>query len=82
METQIPNMVFETLYRNSGHLYVCGDVKMANDVTKALKRIYVKLGKMNDLEAENWIQELKVIHDNILLTSSQIWCGKSFNLFW
>ena len=60
MESQIPDIVFSILCQNSGHLYVCGDVKMANDVTKAVKRILISKGEMKEVEAERWIQEMKV----------------------
>jgi len=60
MEEQISDMVFDILCKNSGHLYVCGDVTMANDVTSALKRICKKHGKMKETKAESWIQKMKV----------------------
>jgi len=62
MEKQVAEFVFDILYKNAGHLYVCGDVKMANDVTKGLKRICVKIGKMSEEKAEDWIRNIKVVH--------------------
>ena len=59
MESQVPDVVFEVLCNSQGHLYICGDVKMADDVTKAVKRIFVKLGKMSEEKAESYIQEMK-----------------------
>ena len=60
MESQVPDMVFDLLCNSQGHLYICGDVKMADDVTNAVKRIFVKLGKMSKEKAENYVQEMKV----------------------
>ena len=60
MENQISNLVFDILHNNSGHLYVCGDVTMAREVAEALKRVYVKVGKMTMEEAEAMIQNMKV----------------------
>ena len=66
MENEIVELVFDTLCKNSGHLYVCGDVKMANDVENTLKKIFVKEGEMEEEEAEKWIQEMKVINRTIV----------------
>ena len=60
MEKQLSDFIFDIMFENSGHLYVCGDVTMANDVRKALKRIGVKAGKMTETGAEMWWQEIKV----------------------
>ena len=61
MEDEISEFVFDTLCKNFGHLYVCGDVKMANDVGNTVKKIFMKEGEMKEEEAEKWIQEMKVI---------------------
>lgn len=36
--------VFSTLMEENGHIYVCGDVSMAEDVNKTLKSIMLENG--------------------------------------
>ena len=60
MEGELSDFVFDSLCKKSGHFYVCGDVTMANDVEKALKRIYMKMQNETEIQAERWFQDMKV----------------------
>jgi len=53
----------ETIYRQmileNGHLYVCGDCKMAEDVCQTLKTIIQEVGKMSQDRADNYMNVLR-----------------------
>ena len=66
MEGEIPDLIYSVLHKKVGHLYVCGDVKMANDVEGAVTRIIAKEGQMTKIEAENWINEMKVSNEDLV----------------
>ena len=66
MESEIPDLIYSALHKKMGHLYVCGDVKMANDVEGAVTRIIAKEGQMTKIEAENWINEMKVCNEKLV----------------
>ena len=51
----------EKIVEQNGHFYVCGDVKMANGVSDALIKVLMTHGKMNKLEAHNYVTQMKVI---------------------
>ncbi|PVV02339.1 hypothetical protein BB560_003210 [Smittium megazygosporum] len=52
--------IWDLLYNKKGHFYICGDGKqMSKDVVAALKEIAMKEGKMDDLEATEWLSNLK-----------------------
>ena len=60
MADKTSDLLFETLYKQKGHMYVCGDVTMAADVLKTLHGIFAKVGKMTEAEAAAAIKEIKV----------------------
>ena len=55
--------VYETIVKNGGHFYVCGDVQMASDVTETLCKIIQNYGKMSAGEAQSFLLKLRVSFD-------------------
>ena len=53
--------VYKTIVKEGGHFYVCGDVKMASDVTATLEKIIMTEGKMTTQDAKNYILKLRVM---------------------
>ncbi|XP_067864479.1 nitric oxide synthase 2b, inducible [Heptranchias perlo] len=51
--------VYKVLHEEKGHIYICGEIKMAQDVTETLKCIIAKQGGMNIEDAEEFLTELK-----------------------
>ncbi|KAK3576127.1 hypothetical protein CHS0354_043096 [Potamilus streckersoni] len=51
--------VYNSILRDGGHIYVCGDVKMASDVTSTLETIFQEEGKMSAQDAKNFVQKLR-----------------------
>lgn len=54
---EVSGQIFEDLTQHGGHIYVCGDVSMAEDVNKTLKAIFVENGVV---DSESAIFSLKV----------------------
>lgn len=52
--------VFDAVFKNGGHFYVCGDVQMASDVTETLCKIIQEKGKMSKEQAQSYMLKLKV----------------------
>lgn len=50
----------QALHEDEGHLYVCGDVRMARDVSQTLKEMFTKKLKLTEEQAEDYIFQLKV----------------------
>ena len=48
------------ILKQGGHVYVCGDCTMAEDVYQTLKVIVQEHGQMNDTEVENYMLSLRV----------------------
>lgn len=48
------------LHKEEGHLYVCGDVRMAKDVAQTLKGMLAKKLNLNEQQAEEYFFQLKV----------------------
>jgi len=55
--------VCNILHKEEGHLYVCGDVRMARDVAQTLKRMLVKKLNHTEQQAEEYFFQLKVSCD-------------------
>ena len=53
-------MVFDLIFNKQAYFYVCGDVKMADDVKKRLTKIVAEYGQMSDESANEYIKDLKV----------------------
>lgn len=51
--------VYQTIVKEGGHFYVCGDVKMASDVTATLEKIIMTEGMMTTQDAKNYILKLR-----------------------
>uniref|UniRef100_A0A8C8RTC3 Nitric oxide synthase n=1 Tax=Pelusios castaneus TaxID=367368 RepID=A0A8C8RTC3_9SAUR len=49
----------QLLCKDEGHLYVCGDVRMARDVAQTLKKMFTKTLKLTEEQAEDYIFQLK-----------------------
>jgi nitric-oxide synthase len=52
--------IFDLIYRQKAHFYICGDVRMAADVTQTLETIISKQGALNPTEAKEFLVRLKV----------------------
>lgn len=52
--------VYEHLKKNNAHLYVCGDARnMARDVNHVLIGIAETHGKLTNMQATEWVKELR-----------------------
>ena len=51
--------VYDAVYNKSGHFYICGDVRMAADVTTTLENVLVKQRNMTKLQAKSYVNEMK-----------------------
>jgi sulfite reductase alpha subunit-like flavoprotein len=50
------DIIWDILHNQGGHFYVCGDAKyMAKDVERTLISIFKEKGKMNDKEANDFL---------------------------
>ena len=53
--------MYDLIFNKKGNFYICGDVRMAADVTIALENALKINGKMTLDDAKNYINEMKVI---------------------
>ena len=53
-------MIFKAIDEKNGHFYVCGDVKMAHDVTTRLEQIIMYKGGMTSDQAKQYIVRMRV----------------------
>uniref|UniRef100_A0A8D0G724 Nitric oxide synthase n=1 Tax=Sphenodon punctatus TaxID=8508 RepID=A0A8D0G724_SPHPU len=51
--------VLRALHEEEGHLYVCGDIRMARDVAKSLKEMFVKKLGLSEEGAEDYFFQMK-----------------------
>ncbi|XP_033108490.1 nitric oxide synthase, brain-like [Anneissia japonica] len=51
--------VFDLVNKHKGHIYVCGDVSMAEDVCKRLEIIVQKQGKLSPEQAKEYVSRMK-----------------------
>ncbi|VDI59533.1 nitric-oxide synthase, brain [Mytilus galloprovincialis] len=66
--------VFDAVFKNGGHFYVCGDVQMASDVTETLCKIIQEKGKMSKEQAQSYMLKLKEanrFHEDIFGVSAK-----------
>lgn len=54
--------VIRIVFREEGHIYVCGNIEMARDVAKTIKWIIAMKKGLNEEEAENYFSQLKVYY--------------------
>ena len=52
--------VCELILLNGGHVYVCGDVSMASDVSKTLLNLFQDFAALSEVEAQELISILRV----------------------
>ena len=53
--------VYREIKEEKGHLYVCGEVSMAEGVVSVLVDILEKEGGFTRKDAENYVEDLKVL---------------------
>lgn len=63
LQNELETKVCNILHKEEGHLYVCGDVRMARDVAQTLKRMLVKNLDHTEKQAEEYFFQLKVFCD-------------------
>ena len=71
LQSKLETKVCNLLHKEGGHLYVCGDVRMAKDVAQTLKRMLAKTLNLNEQQAEEYFFQLKVCYDMQGILSSQ-----------
>ncbi|XP_014346908.1 nitric oxide synthase 2b, inducible [Latimeria chalumnae] len=59
ISNRLSDEVFKALHHEEGHIYVCGDVRMARDVTQTLKEIFARKLKLNSEQIEDYFSQLK-----------------------
>ncbi|KAK2106934.1 Nitric oxide synthase, inducible [Saguinus oedipus] len=56
---QLASEVLRVLHEEPGHLYVCGDVRMARDVAYTLKQLVAAKLNLNEEQVEDYFFQLK-----------------------
>ncbi|NWI98612.1 NOS2 protein, partial [Crypturellus undulatus] len=59
LQSKLEAEVCSLLHKEEGHLYVCGDVRMARDVAQTLKRMLASKLNLTEQQAEEYIFQLK-----------------------
>ncbi|NXR46173.1 NOS2 protein, partial [Hippolais icterina] len=59
LQRQLEARVCELVHGQQGHVYVCGDVRMARDVAQALQALLAKGLRLSQQEANEYFQQLK-----------------------
>ncbi|XP_078010933.1 nitric oxide synthase, inducible-like [Phascolarctos cinereus] len=59
LRQSLADEVIRALHEDKGHLYVCGDVRMAQDVAQTLKDLSANRLKMDEEQTENYFFQLK-----------------------
>lgn len=52
--------VYDKIMNKQAHIYICGDVKMAEDVTETIQNILMTQGNFSKDKAADVIKKLKV----------------------
>jgi sulfite reductase alpha subunit-like flavoprotein len=60
LRQQLAGEVLRVLHEEPGHLYVCGDVRMARDVVHTLKQLVADSLNLNEEQVEDYFFQLKV----------------------
>ncbi|XP_043910586.1 nitric oxide synthase, inducible [Protopterus annectens] len=60
LRNQLASEVHTILHQNEGHIYICGDVRMAKDVADTLKGIVAKKLGLNMEQADEYLMQLKI----------------------
>ncbi|XP_019401132.1 PREDICTED: nitric oxide synthase, inducible [Crocodylus porosus] len=59
LQSKLETEVHQVMHEDKGHLYVCGDVRMARDVAQTLKEMFAKRLQLTEDQAEEYISQLK-----------------------
>ncbi|XP_075052853.1 nitric oxide synthase, inducible [Mixophyes fleayi] len=59
LKKNLEDVVYKTIFREEGHLYVCGNLDMARDVAETLKWIIAKKKGLSEEKAEDCFSQLK-----------------------
>uniref|UniRef100_A0A8B9I9E5 Nitric oxide synthase n=1 Tax=Anser brachyrhynchus TaxID=132585 RepID=A0A8B9I9E5_9AVES len=65
LQNKLEAKVCNLLHKEGGHLYVCGDIRMARDVAQTLKGILVKKLNLTEQQAEEYFFDQKRYHEDI-----------------
>lgn len=77
------DVVCRQIMQENGHIYVCGDCTMAEDVYQTLKSIVQEIGNFSDSEVESYMLSLRVRTQLISTTLALNETGvKAFVLIW
>lgn len=60
LRDELDKEVHRLLHEEAGHLYVCGDVRMAREVAQTLKEVVTKQLGLTEEQAEDYCFQLKV----------------------
>lgn len=60
LRQQLASEVLRVLHEEQGHLYVCGDVRMARDVAQTLKHLLAATLSLSEEQVEDYFFQLKV----------------------
>ncbi|XP_054565257.1 nitric oxide synthase, inducible [Eptesicus fuscus] len=59
LQQQLADQVLHVLHQEQGHLYVCGDVRMARDVAHTLKQLVAARLSLSEEQVEDYFFQLK-----------------------
>lgn len=59
LRQQLASEVLHVLHEEQGHLYVCGDVRMARDVAQTLKQLVAAKLSLSEEQVEDYFFQLK-----------------------
>eukprot|EP00069_Balaena_mysticetus_P001883 bmy_15632T0 len=59
LRQQLADEVLRVLHEDQGHLYVCGDVRMARDVVRTLKQLVATALSLTEEQVEDYFFQLK-----------------------
>lgn len=77
LREQLSEKALEVLHKNAGHLYVCGGMNMARDVSSTLQDILVNKTGMTITEAGEYLERLKVrFAVSILMSLYKLLCDQ------
>lgn len=69
LQGELEAKVYQLLHTDGGHLYVCGDVRMARDVAQTLTAISAKYLSLTEEQAKEHFFQLKVKVQAILCSA-------------
>lgn len=55
------SQIYDLIYNKKGHIYICGDVRMASDVTSVIERGLQKRCNISLEEAKSYVVDMMVI---------------------